>query len=130
MFCPNCGTQVPHAAAHCGSCGTSLSQLHGAPMASVPHSPVTPHYAAAPPPPMGSIQNHLVVSILSTLFCCLPLGIVAIVYASKVDGHLRRGDVIGAQLAANSAKTWSTIAIVAGLLVIGANVLFTLVAMQ
>ncbi len=30
-------------------------------------------------------DNFLVWAILSTVLCCLPLGIVAIVYANKVD---------------------------------------------
>ncbi|MCI5981812.1 MAG: CD225/dispanin family protein [Bacteroidales bacterium] len=57
-------------------------------------------------------SNHLVWAILSTLFCCLPLGIVAIVYASKVDSLYERGDYSGAQDAADKAKnfvTWSAI---------------------
>jgi hypothetical protein len=29
-----------------------------------------------------NIPNHLVWAILATLFCCLPLGIVSIVYAA------------------------------------------------
>ena len=53
------------------------------------------------PPPVGGsreyIPNHLVWSILSTLFCCLPLGIVSIVYASQVDGKRAAGDIAGAR---------------------------------
>lgn len=36
----------------------------------------------APP----NVPNHLVMSILCTLFCCLPLGIVGIINAAKVNG--------------------------------------------
>ena len=41
------------------------------------------------PPAGGSteyVPNNLVWAILTTLFCCLPLGIVSIVHAAKVDG--------------------------------------------
>ena len=36
----------------------------------------------------------------------LPLGIVAIVFASKVDGLQRSGDIAGANAASKSAKAW------------------------
>jgi hypothetical protein len=52
-----------------------------------------------PPPPNGAgiyVPNNLVWAILSTLFCCLPLGVVSIVYASQVDGKRAAGDVAGA----------------------------------
>ena len=42
------------------------------------------------------VPNHLVWAILSTLFCCLPLGIVSIVFAAQVNGKLAAGDVAGA----------------------------------
>lgn len=63
------------------------------------------------PPPAGGAQeyipNHLVWAILSTLFCCLPLGIVAIVYASQVDGKRAAGDIAGAREASGKAKFWA-----------------------
>ena len=37
------------------------------------------------------VPNHLVWAILSTLFCCLPLGIVSIVFAAQVNGKLAAG---------------------------------------
>jgi hypothetical protein len=63
-----------------------------------------------PPPPGGTheyIPNHLVWAILSTLFCCLPLGIVSIVYASQVDGKRAAGDIAGAREASVKAKFWA-----------------------
>lgn len=61
-------------------------------------------YGGAPAP---HVNNNLVWAILSTVFCCWPLGIVAIVKAAKVDGLAARGDYAGAQAAADSARTWS-----------------------
>lgn len=63
-----------------------------------------------PPPPGGYqeyVPNHLVWAILSTLFCCLPLGIVSIVYASQVDGKRAAGDIAGAREASGKAKFWA-----------------------
>ncbi len=53
------------------------------------------------------IPNHLVWAILTTLFCCLPLGIVSIVYASRVDGLRAAGDTAGAREASRKAKLWA-----------------------
>ena len=55
-------------------------------------------------PPQPPIANHLVWAILVTLFCCLPLGIVAIVYAAKVDSLAAAGQYAQAQEAADKAK--------------------------
>lgn len=53
------------------------------------------------------VPNNLVWAILTTLFCCLPLGIVSIVYASKVDGLRAAGDLTGAWAASRKAKSWA-----------------------
>ncbi|HTA66587.1 MAG TPA: CD225/dispanin family protein [Xanthomonadaceae bacterium] len=52
------------------------------------------------------VPNNLVWAILCTLFCCLPGGIVAIVYAAQVDGKVAAGDIAGAQASARNAATW------------------------
>ncbi len=57
----------------------------------------------------GSVPNYLVWAILATLCCCLPAGIVAIVYAAQVDGKLAGGDYYGAVAASDNAKMWSWI---------------------
>lgn len=55
------------------------------------------------------VDNNLVWAILTTLFCCLPTGIVAIVYAAQVDGKVAGGDIVGARNSARNAATWSWI---------------------
>lgn len=54
---------------------------------------------------------------MSTLFCCLPLGIVAIIHAAKVDGLYRSGDYSGAQEAADNAKKYAQYGLIVGLIV-------------
>jgi Interferon-induced transmembrane protein len=53
-----------------------------------------------PPPP-----NNLVWAILTTIFCCLPAGVVSIVYAAQVNSKWAQGDVAGAQKASQNART-------------------------
>ncbi len=52
-------------------------------------------------------SNNLVIAIITTILCCLPLGIVAIVYASKVNGLWMSGNYQAAYQAAKSARNWS-----------------------
>ncbi|MGA2022087.1 MAG: CD225/dispanin family protein [Candidatus Sulfotelmatobacter sp.] len=61
------------------------------------------------------MPNYLVFAILSTVLCCLPAGIPAIVYAAQVNGRLQVGDVAGAQAASNNAKMWCWISLGLGL---------------
>ncbi|OBK22569.1 hypothetical protein A5634_07255 [Mycobacterium asiaticum] len=76
-----------------------------------------------PQPPTGQQpDNYLVWSILATLFCCLPLGIVAIVKSTQVSGLWAQGQYAEAQAAADSAKKfvkWSVIAAVVGAVLYG-----------
>ena len=62
--------------------------------------------------------NHLVWAILTTLFCCLPLGIAAIVFSSQVNSKWNAGDIAGAQAASNKARQFSIWAAVAGVVLV------------
>jgi predicted secreted protein len=74
-----------------------------------------PAYGNAFGQPMGPPpQNYLVWSILSTLFCCLPLGIASIVYAAQVNSKWTAGDVAGAHESSQKAKKFATWSAVAG----------------
>lgn len=65
-----------------------------------------------PPKP----DNYLVWAILTTILCCLPFGIVSIVYSTKVDNLYYAGQYEEAQAKAKSAKTWAIIAASSGVL--------------
>lgn len=62
-----------------------------------------------------NVPNYLPQAILTTVFCCLPFGIVAIVYAAQVNSKLAAGDYEGALSASKSAKLWSWISFGSGL---------------
>jgi hypothetical protein len=54
-------------------------------------------------------KNWLVESILVTIFCCLPFGIVGIVNASQVNSRFSAGDHEGALRASKEAAKWTKI---------------------
>lgn len=64
------------------------------------------------PPP-----NYLVWAILTTILCCLPFGIVSIIYAAQVNTKWVAGDFAGAQNSSKNAKTWAWVAFAVGIAV-------------
>ncbi|MFO7574244.1 MAG: CD225/dispanin family protein [Bacteroidales bacterium] len=60
-------------------------------------------------------KSWLVESILVTLFCCLPFGIVGVVYASRVDSKYAQGDYEGASQASREAGRWTQIGFFLGI---------------
>jgi len=108
MFCPQCGMNNADNALVCAQCGRNLQ-----PAAAPTALPVT----GVVIPPGATVPNYLVFAILATVFCCLPTGIPAIVYAAQVNGKLQAGDLAGAQLASKNAKMWCLISLGLGLAV-------------
>jgi hypothetical protein len=96
VFCTKCGTQNDGSASHCIRCGTALQY----------------------PQQFGTgatVPNYLAQAILVTIFCCVPFGIPAIVFAAQVNGKLAAGDYTGAVETSKKAKMWCWIALGAGL---------------
>lgn len=69
----------------------------------------------------GNVPNYMIWSILGTIasavICCfncisilgIGTGIVAIVFSNKVNSLLLQGDIDGARVASNNAKTWNLV---------------------
>ena len=105
-----------------------------------PPPPPPPGGGYPPPPPPGygyggqpsygtPPPNYLVWAILATIFCCLPLGIVSIVFAAQVNSKWATGDAAGAQESSNKAKQWAIWSAVAGVVVGVLYVLFAFVVL-
>lgn len=114
MNCPKCNNPLPPTiCTFCPNCGAPVSSgMPGATQVAVPPTGAAPQ----------TIPSHLAMAIFSTLCCCLPLGIVAIVYASQVSTKVAAGDIAGAQAASHSAKVWGILSIVLGF--IGSIIIF------
>jgi hypothetical protein len=105
MYCPKCGYENPDTASRCARCGGTM--------------PTEASLGGGGFPMQGQpIANNLVWAILATLFCCLPTGIVAIVYAAQVDSKLAAGDRVGALRASQLAGTWSWVSLALAMIVI------------
>jgi hypothetical protein len=65
-----------------------------------------------------NVPNYLVQSILVTIFCCMPTGIAAIIFASQVNSKLAVGDFGGAMESSKKAKMWCWISFGAGATVV------------
>jgi len=118
MFCPQCGANNADNALVCAQCGRNLQP--GAPSAPLPVQGVVL-------PPGTTVPNYLVFAILATVFCCLPTGIPAIVFAAQVNGKLQAGDLAGAQAASKNAKMWCWISFGLGLGIVALYVLLMMV---
>jgi hypothetical protein len=92
----------------------------------VPAATAATTAATTPGPQAGGIDpkslkqppTHMASAILATLLCCLPLGIVAIVYASKLTALYQAGHYHGALEASSKAKFWSNMSVLVVLLII------------
>jgi hypothetical protein len=103
--CPNCGASNLENASICVNCGRALAGGGAAQTYTPPPPPPNSFTGGPSPQPTGAqIPNYLIQSILVTLCCCLPLGVVAIIFAAQVNSKLSLGDVAGARDASDKAK--------------------------
>jgi hypothetical protein len=98
MYCQKCGTLNDDNAYQCRRCGELL------------------HGEAGKTAPV-KVPSYLAQSILVTLFCCIPLGIPAIVYSAQVNSKIQAGDIDGAMESSRKAKMWAWWSFGVGILV-------------
>ena len=75
---------------------------------------------------LQSPPTYLVCAILSTFCCCLPFGIVALVYSLGVKSRFDSGNYEGAKKYSERAALWVILAFVFGLMFAPRRILFTL----
>lgn len=76
-----------------------------------------------PPPsppiePPGRPKNWLLESVLITILCCLPFGIVGIINAAKVNSLYDQGLYDESKRVSRNAKKWSVYGLIAGIIYI------------
>lgn len=81
-----------------------------------PGEQLPPH---TPQPPMPS--TYMIWAILSMICCCMPAGIVAIIYSASVSSRYFARDYAGARRASRNAQIWIIVSIVTGIV---ANALY------
>lgn len=130
-FCPLCGGEQPETAA--ASSVNMAAENTAAPQqdyqASESAQQTYQSYESAPQQEYQSYQTYsqpekpinwvpyLVLSIITTLCCCLPFGIAGIVFSAKINGAMNAGDYEGAKKAAKMAKIWIIVSAALGLVV-------------
>ncbi|MBO8477576.1 MAG: CD225/dispanin family protein [Bacteroidetes bacterium] len=100
MFCRNCGTELPDDAKFCTNCGCSMTEVPAAGYAG--HES---RYADERP------STYMALSIIVTILCCAPFGILGIIYASKVDSCWSAGLFREARENSRRARNWSLLGI-------------------
>jgi NADH:ubiquinone oxidoreductase subunit 3 (subunit A) len=68
-------------------------------------------------PPPSTIPNNMVLAIVAvvvSLACCLPHGVVSLIFAMQVGKKEAAGDIEGATKAAGQAKLFAWISIIVG----------------
>jgi hypothetical protein len=131
MLCRNCGAENDAKAHRCVQCGTALEQAADALRREELlrlglRGPLIEQGMGSTPQADEPVPTYLVQAILVTLFCCLPFGIPAIVFAAMATAHLTSGDRAAAIAAADDAKLWCWISFACGLATVGLYVFLLL----
>ncbi len=74
-------------------------------------------------------KTYLLESILVTLFCCLPIGIVGILYSIRVEESFYSGKQEASLLASRNAGKWVKIGFIVGIIAYLLAILFPILMM-
>lgn len=95
MICPKCARPTDDDAVRCSNCKEVLRlDLSG----------------------NEEVPNYLILSILVSIFCCTPFGLVSLFFAIRANNLVKKGDRTGALLAAKRAKATLLFTLAAGLI--------------
>lgn len=120
MFCPNCGKYLDDRATFCTGCQQDIAPEAPEPVREQQYSyqnsgAPQSHYsgAASYTPVKVDTTNMIILSIFTTLCCCLPLGVIALYFAATA-GSAKTQDEADAKM--KNAKTFNIIGIVLGII--------------
>lgn len=88
--------------------------IEGVQAHSLPPTPGNQQAFVRSSPP--TVPNYLPWAIVATILCCIPGGIVAIVYSNKANTLAAAGDIASARRSADSARVWLIISVIVGVL--------------
>lgn len=94
MYCRKCGAEIAEGQNFCPKCGANVVPEQ----VSVTVNEINPG---------NKPKSHLVLAILVTICCCIPFGIVSILYGSKVEGAWAGGRYDEAIRCSKLAKRWA-----------------------
>ena len=125
-YCKQCGQPIEGDSSFCTNCGAPVQPetqpQEPQPTAQQPQQQPVQQQPAGPKP-----RNFLALSILATLFCCLPFGIPAIIFAAQVDSNWNAGRYQEARDASRKAKTWMLVSVILGALIVIAYIALIIV---
>ena len=147
MNCPFCETEINNTQTFCYSCGKSLftfrqetsqsaenensqkvqpkqesikvSDFIQQNTTSISQKSFDSYQSVIPKP-----ENHLALAIICTLFCCMPLGIVSIIYSTQVDSKYNMGQYAEAVKSSESAKKWAIVGMIGTVLLVVLYIIF------
>ncbi len=110
--CKYCFADIPVAAIKCSHCGEYVNKQDDPSRQNKKHrgDPRSARNALLS-------GDYFVLSILATLFCCLPFGVVAIVFSCQRNSAIANGDYVAARIAGKRAKTYFWLSVISGLVV-------------
>jgi hypothetical protein len=140
MYCPRCGESNPDSDRFCSDCGQDLATYRRLWTVAAPPAPTTQPLAAAPvatavplhagapvtlssaeslpvaPPAAPRVPDYLgwAAALLALCWPAFWAAIPALVFASRAESQLARGDIGGAWASASRAKTWCWVTFCAG----------------
>lgn len=152
MHCPFCNSEINQTQTFCYSCGKSLFEFrHSEEMSTAGTQEIKDNKAAqeaAKAVPMKSQEstssntpfqqaakdsyqtlipkpnNNIVLSVICMLMCCMPLGVISLVYALKVDSNYQMGQYAEAVKNSELAKKWALGGIIGGVVIFGIYIIF------
>lgn len=130
MFCSKCGNPLPANARFCSLCGVAVrsnaSSGMESPLGSASfetsgaYDSSNPYASSSAPDPyapngwgdVANVPDYLIWNVLSSLFCCTPIGVAGIIFSIQTNSAKARGDYEAAARSSSTAKTLFIVGVV------------------